>query len=128
LLAHKGDTRQPNFQTRAKPVCGQVAFNPIAFLTVGFRNKNRRRPDRIEAFEPCGMFFDMGFERDEGLVDEVGSFLIAVGLGLQPSTGASSGSGREIDQHGLVFRRRLLKRSVNILDPIDEHSMHLVSG
>jgi hypothetical protein len=43
------------------------------------------------------MLFDVGFERDESLVDEVGSFLIAVGLGLQPSTSTSSGSGREID-------------------------------
>jgi hypothetical protein len=43
------------------------------------------------------MFFDVSFERDEVLVDEVSSFLIGIGLGLQPSTCASSRRGREID-------------------------------
>jgi hypothetical protein len=65
LLAHKGNARQSNFQTRAEPVCRQVAFNTIAFLAARVRNQNGRRPDRVEAFEPCGMLFDMGFERDE---------------------------------------------------------------
>ena len=65
LLAHEGDARQPKFQTRAEPVCGQVAFNPIVFLTVRVRNQYRRCPDRVEALEPGGMLFDMGFQRDE---------------------------------------------------------------
>ena len=127
LLAHEGDARQPNFQTRAEPVCRQVAFKAITFLTVRVCNENRRRPNRVEALEPCGMLFDMGFERDECLVDEAGGFLIAVGLGLQPSTSTSSGGGGKIYEHGLVFRPGPLKRGVNVLDPIDEHRMHLVS-
>jgi hypothetical protein len=68
------------------------------------------------------MFFDVGFERDEGLVDEVSGFLIAIGLGLQPSTSASGRGGREIDQQWLVFRLGALQRLVDIFDPIDEHS------
>jgi len=39
------------------------------------------------------MFFDMSFERDEGLIDEVGEFFVAVGLGFQPSACASSRGG-----------------------------------
>jgi hypothetical protein len=43
------------------------------------------------------MFFDVGFERDESLIDKVGGFFVAVCLGFQPSTCASRGSGRKID-------------------------------
>jgi hypothetical protein len=39
------------------------------------------------------MFFDVGFERDEGRVDELGNLLIGIGLGFQPSACASSGRG-----------------------------------
>jgi hypothetical protein len=43
------------------------------------------------------MFFDVSFEWDEVLIDEVSGFLIGIGLGFQPSTCASSRRGREID-------------------------------
>jgi hypothetical protein len=43
------------------------------------------------------MFFDVSFEWNESLIDEVGGFLIGVGLGFQPSTCASSRGGREIN-------------------------------
>jgi len=43
------------------------------------------------------MFFDMSFERDESLMNEVRDFLIRVGFGFQPSACASSRRGREID-------------------------------
>ena len=35
-----------------------------------------RRPDCFEAFEVSRMFLDVGFERNESLVDEVSGFLI----------------------------------------------------
>jgi hypothetical protein len=73
------------------------------------------------------MFLDVRFEWDEVLVDEVSSCLIRVGLGFQPSTCASSRRGREIDKHRLVLSFRLLKRSISVFDPIDEHSSLLQS-
>jgi hypothetical protein len=39
------------------------------------------------------MFLDVRFEWDEVLIDEVGGFLIGIGLGFQPSTCASSRRG-----------------------------------
>jgi hypothetical protein len=39
------------------------------------------------------MFLDVRFKWDEVLIDEVGGFLIGIGLGLQPSTCASSRRG-----------------------------------
>jgi hypothetical protein len=122
LLAHERDAGQRDLQARPNPVFRQVTFDAIALLTVRVQHENRRRPNRIEALKPGRMFFDVGFERDEGPVDEVSSFLIAVGLGLQPSTSASGRGSREIDEQRLVFRFSALERLVHVFDPIDEHT------
>jgi len=71
------------------------------------------------------MFFDVSFERNETLVDEVGGFLIRVGLSFQLSACASSRRGREIDQERFVFILRLRKRSIGVVDPVDEHGASL---
>jgi hypothetical protein len=67
------------------------------------------------------VFFDVSFERDEMLVNEVGNSLIRVGLGLQPSASASSRSSREINQQWFVLGLGLSERGVHFCDPIDEH-------
>ena len=69
------------------------------------------------------MFFDVGFERNERGVNEVRYFLIRVGLSFQPSTCASCRRRRKIDQYWFAFPLRLLKRSVGVFDPIDEHGV-----
>jgi hypothetical protein len=53
--------------------------------------------------EPSRMFLDVGFDWQEILVDEIGGFLVFVGLGLQPSTGASGRSRTEVQQNGAVL-------------------------
>ena len=60
------------------------------------------------------MFFDVGFEWNEVLVDEIRGLLIRVGLSFQLSTGASGGRGREIDQKRFVLRLGLRQRRVDI--------------
>jgi hypothetical protein len=45
-----------------------------------------------------GMFFDVRFERDEGLIDERSCLLVTVGFGFQPSACASRRSSAEIDE------------------------------
>jgi hypothetical protein len=45
------------------------------------------------------MFFDMGFYRQEILLDELGSLRIFIRLGIQPSTSPSSRRRTEIDQN-----------------------------
>lgn len=69
------------------------------------------------------MFFDVSFERDKGLVDEVCDGLVAIGLGFQPSAGASSGRGREINQQRFVLGFGFGECGVDIFLPIDEHGV-----
>jgi len=94
---HERHSCETHFQSRAEPVLWQIAFDAIAFDAFGIQDEDRWRPNRVEAFEASGMFFDVRFEWDEVLIDEVSGFLIRIGLGLQPSTCASSRRGREID-------------------------------
>jgi hypothetical protein len=42
------------------------------------------------------MFLDVSFYRKESLVDEFGSLLIFIRLGIQPSTGSSGRSRAEV--------------------------------
>ena len=67
------------------------------------------------------MFFDVSFERNESLVDEVGDFLIGVRLSFQPSTCASSGRGRKINQQGFVLSFGFGKGSLCVFLPINGH-------
>jgi hypothetical protein len=68
------------------------------------------------------MFLDVGFDGQEILVDEIGGFRILVGLGIQPSAGASGRSRTEVQQNGaaLLFRRD--ERLIDILAPIHGHN------
>ena len=60
------------------------------------------------------MFFDVSFERNEILVNEVGDFLIGVRLSFQLSTCPSGGRGGKIDEQRFVFSLRLRQRSIGI--------------
>jgi hypothetical protein len=75
--------------------------------------------------KPCRVFFDVGFDRDKGLIDEVCDCLVAVRLGFQPSTSASSGRGREINQQRFVLSFGIGECGVDIFLPIDEHGATL---
>ncbi|HEY5839045.1 MAG TPA: hypothetical protein VIT19_08420 [Pyrinomonadaceae bacterium] len=90
---HERHPRNAHLQTSAKPLLRQIAFDAVAFDAFRIQDQNRRRPNRVEAFEVRGMFLDVSFEWDEVLVDEVGGTFVGIGLGFQPSTGASSRRG-----------------------------------
>lgn len=60
------------------------------------------------------MFFDVRFQRDKTLVDEVGDFLIGVRLSFQLSTCPSGRRGGKIDEQRFVFSLRLRQRSIGI--------------
>jgi len=78
FLLHESQPGHGHFQTRTKPLFWQIAFDPVALLSVGIRYQDGRCPESVEAFEPRGMFFDMGFERDESLMNKVCDFLIRI--------------------------------------------------
>ena len=78
FLVHERHASQIHFQTSAKPILWQVTFDAVTLHTIGVQNENGRRPKCVEAMEPCGMFFDVGFQRNKVVMDEVGDFCVAV--------------------------------------------------
>jgi len=67
------------------------------------------------------VLFDVSFERDKILINEIGDFLIGVRLSFQLSACASSRRRREINQHRFVLRFGFGESGIYIFDPIDEH-------
>jgi hypothetical protein len=68
------------------------------------------------------MFFDMGFYRQEILLNELGSLRIFIRLGIQPSTSSSSRRRTEIDQDRPVLFLGSDQGLINIFAPIDSHN------
>jgi hypothetical protein len=98
FLLHEGNATKPISQSGVEIAIGQIAFQSRSLLALTIEQKHGRRPDRTEAVEPCRVFFNVSFYRKEIFGDELGSVLIFIGLGIQPSTGSSSRSRAEIHQ------------------------------
>jgi hypothetical protein len=77
--------------------------------------------------EVDGVLFDVSFKWNEVLVDESGDFVVAVRLGFQPSTCASSGSRAEVDEHRLFLSLGLRECSVSVCQPVYFHVLLLFS-
>ena len=71
--------------------------------------------------EVGGMFFDVRLDSHEMLVDEGCDFRIGVGLGLQPSAGASSRGGAEVNEQRFICFLRFGERRVEVFLPLDSH-------
>lgn len=78
FLVHERHARKSHLQARAKPILRQIAFDAITLDAFRIQYQNRGRPDCLESFEVRGMFFDVGFERNERGVNEVRDLLIGV--------------------------------------------------
>jgi hypothetical protein len=118
---HERDAAEAARQRRQEVGIRQISFETNALLAVAVEEKDRRRPDRVESVEPCRMLFDVGFDRYEMLVDEVGCFLIAVRLGFQPSASASSRGRTEIEQDRAVLLLRRRERLIRLSAPVHRH-------
>ena len=125
LLLDERDPAQAAHQRGVEIGVRQIAFETDALSAVAVEEEHRRRPDRLEAMEPRRMFLDVGFDRDELLVDELRSPAVAVRLGFQPSARPSRRRGAEIEQQRTVLRFRGGKRRVDVSTPVDGHS-HLL--
>ena len=68
------------------------------------------------------MFLDVGFDGQEILMDELSGLLVFVGLGIQPSAGASEGSRTEVQQNGAVLLFSCNERLIDVLGPIYGHN------
>jgi len=106
-------------------VIGQIAFQSRTLLAGSIEQEHSWRPDRIEAVEPCRVLFDMGFYRKEVFADELGSFLIFIRFGIQPSACSSSRSRAEIQQDGAGLLLGCGQSLIDILAPIHAHDSAL---
>jgi hypothetical protein len=71
--------------------------------------------------EVSGVFFDVGLERHEVVVNKCRSLVIAVRLGFQPSTPASGRRGAKVDQQRLLLRFGLRECRVSVFQPMYFH-------
>ena len=78
LLVHEGHARETKLKLCAKFIVRQIALNAVLFVSVCIENENRRRPECVEAMKVDRVFFDVSFERDEILVDELSSLIVVV--------------------------------------------------
>ena len=121
FLVHEGDAAQAILQSSHKVVVGQIAFQPHTLFAGRIEQEHSRRPNRIEAVEPCRMLFDVGFYRQEVFADELGSLLIFIRVGIQPSAGSSRRSRAEIQQDGARLLLGCGEGLIDILAPIHAH-------
>src|SRR5437868_344283 len=106
LLVDKGNAADTAHEGSNEIVVGQIAFKSYLLFALTIEEEHSRCPDRTKAVEPYRMFLDVSFYWKEIFVDELGSFLVFIRLGIQPSTSSSSRSRAEIQQEGtgLLFR------------------------
>jgi len=71
--------------------------------------------------EVDGMFLDVRFDRNERFIDENRDFIVGIGFGLQPNTCASSWSGTEVQQQGLLVSLCLSECRIDIFIPVNSH-------
>ena len=121
FLLHERDAAKAILQSSHKIVVGQIAFQSHTLFAGSIEQEYSRRPDRIEAVEPCRVLFNVGFYRKEVFADELGSFLIFIGLGIQPSTCPSRRSRAEVQQDGAKLLLRCGQGLIDVLAPIHAH-------
>jgi hypothetical protein len=99
----------------------KVTFKAYTFLAIAIEQEHRWRPDCLKTVEPCRVFFYVSFKGKEVVVNEIGSLLICIRLGIQPSTCPSSRSCTEIQQDGARLLFRCGEGLINVSAPINAH-------
>ncbi len=127
LLAAKGDVRQSQHQLPQKVIGWQEAFELVTHVPIGIENHHGRRPLSTEPLEGLRLFFDVNFDGQEILVDELLYSRIGIYLGIQPGAPASHGSRIEIEKQRFVLLPRLSQGGINVFYPGNRHgsSLHL---
>ena len=128
LFFFKRDSPQTHLELRLKFVLRQIPFDAVSLDAFRIEDQYRRRPGRVEAMEPRGVFLDMRLDRKKIRVDEVRDASIRVRLGLQPSACASSRGRAEIQKNRPVAFTRLRQRGIDVFAPLNLHVAILVHG
>jgi hypothetical protein len=121
-LLHEGNTTKAVHQSSIEVAIRQIAFQSHTLLAVAIEQVHSRRPDRSKAVEPGRVFLYVSFDGKEIFVNEFGSLLIGIRLGIQPSTSSSSRSRAEIQQDGTGLLLRDCESLIDILAPIHTHN------
>jgi hypothetical protein len=96
LLPDESHATETIHQSGREIAIRKIAFQSYTLPAIAVEQEHRWRPDRIEAMEPSRVFLYVSFNGKEVLVDEIGSLLICIRLGIQPSTCTSSRRRAEI--------------------------------
>ena len=76
--------------------------------------------------EVNGVFLDVRCDRKEILIDEGRDFIVGIGFGLQPNACASSRSGAEVEQQGLLVSLCLSECYIYVFVPLNSHFQNLL--
>jgi hypothetical protein len=76
----------------------QEAFDSMPFSFEMIFNQNCRGPLSAKTLEYFRLFFDVDFDRNEVIRNELNDFSIRIYLGIQPGTSRSHRGGAEIKQ------------------------------
>lgn len=96
LFLNECDPAEAAGESSDKIFVVQIAFQSHPLFAIAVEQQHRWCPHRTKPVEPCRVLFNVCFDRQEVLVDEVRGLLICVRLGVQPSTRSSSWSRAEI--------------------------------
>lgn len=70
ILLHESNTSKSHFEKSLELVFRKIALESIAFLAIGVRDDDGRRPGYVKAMKVFRVFFDVNVQRNEILVDE----------------------------------------------------------
>lgn len=118
-LLHKLEARFTGQQPGEELVARQISLNAITFWAIRIEKDNTGCPQGVELVEDWSFLLDVEGKRDEGLVNVIRYFRVAVGFGFQPNAASSRGSGGEIEQHGLAGLFGFGESGVQVVFPMD---------
>ena len=72
------------------------------------------------------VFLDVRCHRTEILIDEGRDLIVGIGFGLQPNACASSRSGTEVEQQGLLVSLCLSECHIYVFVPLNSHFQNLL--
>ena len=78
LLVHEGNPPETALESGEKVAVRQITFEPHPLFTVTIEQKHSGGPHSVKAVEPGRVFLNVGFHRNEILLNEAGGVLVLV--------------------------------------------------
>lgn len=119
IAAAEGCLGQAKLKLGQEVIGREKALEAIAFRAVALSDDQRGRPLGFETLEILGSFFDMDFDGNEMLVDELTDLLVGVNLGVQPGASPSHRSGTEVEQQHFLLSLGQLQPLIRIAYPLN---------